>query len=263
MGELKIEVHGEIAVATMSNVARHNAQDRAIHKALCEFWDYLRDNDALRVAILTGDGDRAFSSGADLKERAEAYEGGSNPDDPKAIASVSYGYPHLHKTGKIVIAAIHGYCFAGGLLTALGCDLRLCSRSAAFGNPQAMRGRGSRVPMLLRRAGVPLAVIFDLVVTGERIDAQRAYDLGLVSRLCEDKEDLMATAMSVAGQICANSPRAVRAAKLATESGIIDWPMTLALPVWDQVTEAMIHDEDTKERTLQFSSHTGPGGQKA
>jgi (E)-benzylidenesuccinyl-CoA hydratase len=260
MGKLIIEEHGEVVMVTMSNVARHNAQDSAMHQQLREFWPYLRDSENLKVAIITGDGDKAFSSGHDLKEVADQYAAGKTPD---YLRGEGLGYPHLFATGKVLIAAINGYCFAGGLLTSLGCQLRMCSKSAVFGNPQVRRGRGSRVPMLLRRAGVPLAVELDLVLTGDRIDAERAYQVGLVSRLFEDKEALLEGAMATARQIAMNSPRAVAAPVRAWEAGIIDWPMSMASGVWDQVTEAMVEDEDYKARTLQFASNEGPGSQKA
>jgi len=261
MGKLIIEEHGDIVVATMSNVERHNAQDSGIHAGFKEFWPYLKESEKLKVCILTGDGDKAFSSGHDLKEAAEQYASGQIKPDYAEGASL--GYPHLFQTGKVIIAAINGYCFAGGLLTALGCHLRMCSRTAVFGNPQVRRGRGSRVPVHLRRAGVPTAVAMDLVLTGDRIDAERAYQVGLVSRIFDDKQALLDGAMAVAKQIAANSPRAVAAPIRAWEAGIIDWPMSMAFGVWDQITEAMVHDDDYRERTLQFASHEGPGSQKA
>jgi len=258
MGELKVSVQDGIALALMSSTKRHNAQDTPMHADLCKFWTRLRDDDSLRIAVLAGDGDSAFSVGADLKEAAEAYSAGQAPNSPQR----SLGYPHLHPTGKIVIAAINGYCLAGGLLTALGCDLRFCSKSATFANPQVMRGRGSRVPMLLRRAGVPLAVTVDMAITGQRIDASRAYEIGLVSRIYDDKDALIEGAMSVAAQILDNSPRAVNAVKRALDAGILDWPMALADKVWDQVTDAMIKDEDTVRRTVEFASHSGADRKK-
>jgi enoyl-CoA hydratase/carnithine racemase len=260
MGKLIIEEHGDVVVVTMSSVARHNAQDSAMHAQLREFWPYLRDSEKLKVAILTGDGDKAFSSGHDLKEVAEEYAAGKTP---AYLQGTGLGYPHLFTTGKVLIAAINGYCFAGGLLTALGCQLRMCSKSAVFGNPQVRRGRGSRVPMLLRRAGVPMAAALDMVLTGDRIDAERAYQIGLVSRIFEDKDALLEGAMGTARQIAMNSPRAVSAVIRAWEAGIIDWPMSMASGVWDQVTEAMVHDDDYRERTMQFASGQGPGAQKA
>jgi enoyl-CoA hydratase/carnithine racemase len=253
MGELKVSVHDGIALALMSNTRRHNAQDTALHADLCDFWARLRRDDSLQVAVLAGDGETAFSVGADLKEAAEAYGAGEAHNSPRR----TLGYPHLHPTGKIVIAAINGYCLAGGLLTALGCDLRFCSASATFANPQVMRGRGSRVPMLLQRAGVPLAVTVDMAITGQAIDARRAYEVGLVSRVYDDKDALIDGAMSVAAQIMENSPRAVSAVKKALEAGILDWPMVLAERVWDQVTDAMTKDADTVRRTIEFASHSG------
>jgi enoyl-CoA hydratase len=117
--------------------------------------------------------------------------------------------------------------------------------------------------MLLRRAGVPMAAALDMVLTGDRIDAERAYQIGLVSRIVEDKDALLEGAMGTARQIAMNSPRAVSAVIRAWEAGIIDWPMSMASGVWDQVTEAMVHDDDYRERTMQFASGQGPGAQKA
>src|SRR5215216_7317815 len=164
----------------------------------------------LRVAILTGAGDKAFCAGADLKSlHGQSFAGGIQElwDDDR-----TFRLGQRVKLRKPVIAAVNGYCLAGGLELALACDLRIASTNASFGCPEVrwslLHGYGAlRLPQT-----VPMSVAMDMLLTGERIDAKRAYEVGLISRLVEPAK-LNETVTAIAERISENGPLAVRITK--------------------------------------------------
>ena len=215
--------------------------------------EFDRDDDA-RVAILTGAGDRAFCAGADLKK----MHGGSHAG---GIAEL-WDHERQHRLGqrlevaKPVIAAINGYCLAGGLELALGCDIRIASTTASFGCPEVrwaiLHGFGA---MRLPRT-VPLSVAMEMLLTGDRIDGRRAYEIGLVSRLVEPAA-LLPTATQLAERISQNGPLAVKVTKELAWRGLHQHPEE-ALRYYAAVT-ALIHEtEDAKEGPRAFSEKRTP-----
>lgn len=243
------EQRGPVVCVTMNRPHVLNALDTALRKALSEFWREFRDDPALKVAIVTGAGDRAFSTGRDLKETAAADAAGT------AVAYEStgeWGYPGNLQIGKPVIAAVNGYCVAAGLMIAIGCDIRICSETAKFGNPQVARGRGTRMPYELVRAGLPRAVVMDMVLTGEPLDAERALRWGLVSRVVP-RAELLPTAWAIAERIAGNSPVVVGGIKRAAEVGLLDLPANEALKLWGPVTAMMDNTADAIEGARSFA----------
>ncbi len=215
--------------------------------------EFDRDDDA-RVAILTGAGDKAFCAGADLKK----MHGGSHAG---GIAEL-WDHERQDRLGqrlevaKPVIAAINGYCLAGGLELALGCDIRIASTTASFGCPEVrwaiLHGFGA---MRLPRT-VPLSVAMEMLLTGERIDARRAYEVGLVSRVVEPAA-LLPTATQLAERISQNGPLAVKVTKELAWRGLYQHPEE-ALRYYAAVT-ALIHEtEDAKEGPRAFSEKRTP-----
>ena len=160
-----------------------NAFDLETARLMAErFVEFDNDPD-LRVAIVTGAGNRSFCAGADLKKmHGGSHAGGIGElwDDER-----QQRLGQRLQVVKPVIAAINGYCLAGGLKLALGCDIRICSTTASFGAPEVrwsiLNGFGAmRLPHT-----VPMSVAMEMLLTGERIDARRAYEVGLVSRVVE------------------------------------------------------------------------------
>jgi enoyl-CoA hydratase/carnithine racemase len=245
---LREQADGVICI-TLNRPASLNALNAELRAALTAFWREFRDNPDLKVAIVTGAGERAFSTGRDLKETAGADTVGVRLDYE---VSGSYGYPTEIEIGKPVIAAVDGYCMAAGLMVAVACDIRLCTPSAKFGNPQAKRGRGTRMPYHLARAGLPRAVVMDMVMTGEALDAEQALRWGLVSRVVE-RADLLPTAWSIARRIAENSPTVISGIKRAAEAGLLEMPAHEALAQWDQVTGMMDNTADAVEGAKSFT----------
>jgi enoyl-CoA hydratase len=177
----------------------------------------------------------------DLKEAAQS------PDRQPGPARHDH-YAYVQKHDKVVIAAIHGICVAGGFLMALGCDVRLCSGSARFGNPQVRHGLPSKAGLLMQRAGVPRAVMMDMMLSGEQIDARRAFEIGLVSRICPDRDSLLDEAVRLAETICNNAPGTVTGIRRADRAGIFDMPYGLAMPAFMEITGQPSDYEESRNR---------------
>ena len=236
---------GTIARITINRPEAMNAFDLETAREMGQrLEEFDRDPD-LRVAIITGAGDRAFCAGADLKK----MHGGSHAGGIGELWEPELQYrlgQKLH-VAKPVIAAINGYCLAGGLELALGCDIRIASTAASFGCPEVrwsiLHGFGAmRLPQT-----VPLSVAMEMLLTGERIDAARAYEIGLVSRLVEPAA-LLPTAEQLGERIAQNGPLAVKLTKEMAWRGLHQHPEE-ALRFYAAVT-ALIHEtEDAKERS--------------
>ncbi|MDR5655029.1 enoyl-CoA hydratase/isomerase family protein [Ruixingdingia sedimenti] len=207
---LDISVQDGVAVLRLDRPDAMNAIDPDLRRALREAWVEIGRDDRIRVTVLTGAGDRAFCVGSDLKKTMP-------PDE--SFAELTFGRAesdHLlagMEMDKPIIAAINGHALGGGLEIALACDIRIASRNAQFGLPEvrvgSMPGAGG-TQRLPRAVGVSMAMT--LMLTGDRIDADEAYRIGLVSGLY-DSADLMPAAMALAGRIAANAPLSVRAIK--------------------------------------------------
>lgn len=243
------ERRGPVVCITMNRPGVLNSLNAELRRELTVFWKEFRDDPELRVAVVTGAGDRAFSTGRDLKETSNADKGGERLDYD---VSGEYGYPSALQIGKPVIAAINGYCMAAGLMLALGCDIRIASRNASFANPQVTRGRGTRVPFELARAGVPRAVAMDMGFVGEPLNSEQALRWGLVSRVVEP-EDLLPLAWRLAETIAGNSPVVIAGLKRAVETGLLDLPANDALKLWEPVTRMMGNTDDAVEGARSFS----------
>jgi enoyl-CoA hydratase/carnithine racemase len=157
---------------------------------------------------------------------------------------------------KPIIAAINGYCLAGGLELALACDIRIAATSASFGAPEVrwslLHGYGAlRLPQT-----VPLSVAMDMLLTGERIDAKRAYEVGLVSRLVAP-EALNETVNAVAERIGENGPLAVRITKDITLRGL-HLPTEDLVAYRNSVSALLGASDDAKEGPRAFSEKRKP-----
>lgn len=164
-------------------------------------------DDSARVAIITGAGDKAFCAGADLRQ--------SRPLPAPAVAALGPNAALIKSPGiaKPVIAAVNGYALGGGCELALICDIRIASRTASFALPEVQIGSipGSGGTQRLMRL-IPPGYAYHLALTGERISAEEAYRIGLVTKVVEPAE-LMPAAIELAKRIAANAPLSVKAIK--------------------------------------------------
>ncbi|RAY16316.1 enoyl-CoA hydratase/isomerase family protein [Actinomadura craniellae] len=237
-----------IAVITLNRPETRNCLARDVREGLYAAWDRFERDPALRVAVLTGAGEKAFCAGGDLKEMVET--GLRVP--PRDMFPVPYDTVELSKP---TIAAVNGVAFAGGWMLAQACDLCVASTTAKFAVTEVKVGRSSpwAAPLIHM---IPQRIMMEILLTGKPITAQRAYEIGLVNRLAEP-EDLMAAALELAGEILAGAPLSVRAARetvmLGTEMG-----RSAALQAARHASELCYNSEDAQEGPRAFAEKRAP-----
>lgn len=201
--ELKIDRHDRVTVFTLNRPERRNALTQALanelENAVAEFD---RDN-SQRVLIITGTGEKAFCSGADLLEvRDVADEGLKLPTAP------DQDMMGVGKCEKPVIAAINGLAVGAGLELALCCDIRMAADTAWFGLPEVERGFLAGVAAVTLPRLMPIGAVMELMMTGKRLDAQDAHRLGLVQQV-HAPDQLLASAIETADRMSRYSPSAL------------------------------------------------------
>ncbi|MFE9328112.1 enoyl-CoA hydratase-related protein [Nocardia sp. NPDC052278] len=241
-----VKRHGAIAVVTINRPEVRNALDANTIAGIGSALQFAEEDTDVHAVVLTGAGDRAFCAGMDLRAFAS---GASLSDDSRpGLESITQRtFP------KPVIAAINGAALAGGFELMLACDLAVAAEHATFGLPEVKRGLvavggGTNLP---RR--IPLAVALELGLTGESINAARAFELGLVNRVVPAAQ-LLAEALELAGLISRNGPLALRITKelmLAQASGAT--PQELA-----PATARVLRSADAKEGATAFAEKRVP-----
>jgi E-phenylitaconyl-CoA hydratase len=256
---IRFEVEGAIALLTIDRPKVQNALDFETSDALVAAWERFRDDDELRVAILTGAGGRSFCAGADLRGVGDFYKSLTSAERLRRSELVPGlgGITKNLQIDKPIIAAINGFCLAGGLEIALACDLRIASETATFGLPEVTRGiiPGAGGTQRLPRLVGPERAL-DLIMTGRRIDAVEAEHMGLVSRVVAP-EQLQAEALKTAQQIAGNGPLAVRAAKSAVWRGL-DLSLEEGLRIEQLIAEPVRQSEDAQEGPRAFLEKRKP-----
>jgi len=196
-----------VEILTINRPEARNAINGAVSRAMSAVMDELAADQDCWVVVITGSGDKAFSAGMDLK----AFSSGEGGD----IIGASGGFGGLtqREFPKPIIAAVNGSALAGGFEIMLSCDLVVAAEHATFGIPEAKRGLIAGAGGLIRMPKrLPMAIALELAMTGDPIDAERAYALGLVNKVVPAGE-LMAEAVALAERIAANAPLAVRYSK--------------------------------------------------
>jgi len=202
--EILSERRGHVEILTINRPEARNAINRATALALDAALDAAEADDDVWVVVLTGSGEKAFSAGMDLK----AFAAGEVPFTPHGFAGIT-----MRDFAKPLIAAANGAALAGGFEIMISCDLVVAADHARFGIPEAsvglVAGAGGLVRLPKR---VPLTVALEMALTADMIDADRAYELGLVNRVVPGDQVLDA-AVALAERIARNAPLAVRASK--------------------------------------------------
>jgi len=202
--EVLRERRGHVEILTINRPEARNAINRATAVALSEALDDCETNDDVWVVVLTAADNKAFSAGMDLK----AFATGEFPITDKGFGGITKrDFP------KPLIAAVNGSALAGGFEIMISCDMVIAADHAKFGIPEASRGLIAGGGGLIRLPKlIPLAVAYEMALTADPIDAQRAYELGLVNRVVPG-EQVLETAVALAERIAQNAPLAVRTSK--------------------------------------------------
>jgi enoyl-CoA hydratase/carnithine racemase len=241
-------VQDRVAWLTIDRAEARNALSKAVRDGLWDGFRRFAGDDEAAVLILTAAGEKAFCAGGDLKEMSENAMGVPPADF----------LPYLQRsvvTDKPVIAAVNGVAFAGGFLLAQMCDLVVAADHAKFAITETKVGRGSPWAAPLPWLIGPRAAM-EIMLTGDPITAQRAYELGLVNKVVPLAE-LRETALALATTIAANAPLSVRAAKslvyLSAEHG---W--RAALDAADALYEPVYLSDDAQEGPRSFKEKRPP-----
>jgi enoyl-CoA hydratase len=263
MSDLLFEKRGGVAWITFDRPAHKNALSPAAICGLADAFAELRDDDALRAAVVTGAGDETFTAGGDLKLLLPLWTGARQPADDydrRVLADPGLLRTALLKDAaldKPVLAAINGDALAGGFELMLGCDIRVAVSHARFGLTEVQRalvpGGGSMVRLARQ---IPWARAMEILLTGDPIPAQEALALGLVNRVVEPRE-LLPTTLAYAERLAKNGPLALRAIKRTAleTSGI---PLAAAFEIEARNSAPVMRSEDAREGPRAFAEKRAP-----
>lgn len=263
MPAVNFETRNHIAYLTLNRPEVHNSFNPETIVRLGEAWTQINADDNVRAAIITGAGKVAFSAGADLGKLIPLFTGARKPADEwdeKLLANRKLGDAALLRNfnlDKPVIAAVNGFCIAGGMELIQATDLRVASDNASFGLQEvkwAIIPAAGSLARLQRQ--IPYCKAMEILLTGNRIDAQEAWRLGLVNYVVP-QDQLMAKAEELAATIAANGPLAVRKIKEAVRrtSGR---PLEEAFKIENECAREVMRSEDAKEGPRAFMEKRKP-----
>jgi len=251
-----VQMHcvGPVGWVVLTRPGQINAINDSIRVGVPAALKRLENNDSIHVIVIRGEGERGLCAGADIKEK----RGAETSIQVRKRMESSRWIEAVDEVSKPVIVAIHGYCMGGGLELALACDIRFASPNAVLALPETGLGLipGGGGTQRLSRVISPGHAL-DLLLTGERLDAERALQIGLVSRVAKSTETLIDEVSTLALQIAGKSPMASvfakRAARAASE---VDLKKGLDLEL--DLFSLLATTRDAKEAALAFAERRPP-----
>ncbi len=263
MPDLLFDKRDGVAWITLNRPHAKNALSPEAFCRLADAWTEFRDDPALRVAVLTGAGADAFTSGGDLRLLLPLWTGARKPEnewDRRLLADPGLSFVALLKTFELwkpIIAAVNGDALAGGCEVMLACDIRLAVPHARFGLTEVQRGLvpgGGSMVRLPRQ--LPWARAMELLLTGDPIPAEEAARLGLISRVVEPAR-LLEEAERVAARLARNAPLSLEAIKKTAlqTSGV---PLAEAFQIEVENAALVMRSEDAKEGPRAFAEKRAP-----
>lgn len=263
MSVLHTEVRGHVGIMTLNRPEKHNAMDAEMFVRMAETWTAWSLDSNVRCAVVTGAGNKAFSVGGDLGTLIPVLTGAKAPQNDYETLLLE-SHPKIRDTAmlreyfpKPVIAAINGFCVAGGTEFIQGTDIRVCTENATFGLPEVKRAivpAGGSLARLSRQ--IPFAKAMELILTGNPMSAAEALKYGLVNYVTS-QEDLLDKALEIAHEISSNGPLALAAAKKTViQSSGLTYAEAYLLEdeAWDEVAAS----EDAKEGPAAFLEKRPP-----
>ncbi len=247
------EKSDRIARITLNRPEAMNALSSEVGRGLNEAFRDFRDDPDMLVAIVTGAGGRAFSAGADLKEVNERQQSGESAfaggEDSRYIPEMGVWKP--------IIAAVDGYCVAGGLELAMQCDIRIATEQSQFGLPEPRWSisPGYGLHHLIRM--VPMGEALYILLTGSRINSADAHRIGLVHSVHPDRESLMERALAIAEEVKLCAPLAVQAIKQINYVGV-NMPPEYSYRFAEGLSGQVSNTEDALEGPAAFAERRTP-----
>ena len=257
---IRYEVEDRIATITLNRPDQLNAVNLPMIRELAAAWVAVESDDAVWIAIVTGAG-RAFCSGADV---AKVPDDGRVPYDEPYLSTLAQweapqeATPPFRSMTKPVLAAINGLCCGAGLDLVTTGDIVIASDRAEFFDPHVSIGIVSGREMVRLARVLPTNIAMRVALTGrhERVSAQRAYELGMVSEVVAH-DQLLARAREIAALVNRNAPLAVRGTRLAIRKGL-DLPLHEAEILAETFRERVLRTEDSKEGPRAFLEKRAP-----
>jgi enoyl-CoA hydratase/carnithine racemase len=250
---LLVEEDAGVVTLTLNRPEVMNSLNFQLLHALRDQIEALRFRRDIRVVIIVGAGEKAFCSGADLKERA-----GLSPDQVREyIFTIRNLFTSIEQLNKAVIAAINGIALGGGTELALAGDIRIASMNASMGLTETRlaiipgAGGTQRLPRLVGKGKAK-----EMIFTGQRVNAPEALNIGLVNKICEPNE-LMAECKKMAGLICETGPIAIEQAKYAINFGM-ETDIHTGLAIESNAYWVCIPTEDRLEGLAAFKEKRKP-----
>jgi enoyl-CoA hydratase len=251
--DLRFEKRNQIAFLTVARPKVLNALNAATMRELTQAFHAVRDDDDVRAAILTGEGEKAFVAGADISELASL--GATAAADLATRGQALFSL--VEDCGKPVIAAVNGFALGAGCELALACSIRLAADTARFGQPETKLGLipgyggTQRLPRLIGKGRA-----LELLLTGEMIDAPEALRIGLVNQVVPAAE-LLPRAEALAAKIIANGPLAIRFCLQAVNRGM-EMPLAQAMAHEAALFALCCATQDKTEGTRAFLEKRAP-----
>jgi enoyl-CoA hydratase/carnithine racemase len=248
-----VEDRGEVEVWTIAGEARRNTFSRAMLSQLLAEVERAGGRRNLRCVVLTGQGQKAFCAGADLKERATM----SAEQVHRFLRDISGAMRAIEASPRVFVAAVNGAALGGGCELALACDLRIASSTAELGLPEVSLGiiPGAGGTQRLPRA-IGMARAKDLILTGRRIGAEEAAAIGLVNRVVAP-ERLLPEALAYAEMVARNAPVSLRQAKRAMDEGF-GMPIEQGIAFENQMYQPCLGTRDRDEALRAFAEKRRP-----
>jgi enoyl-CoA hydratase/carnithine racemase len=250
-------VRDQIAFVTFNRPESMNAVNRQMARELVEACKRIEDDAGVRIAIFTGAGERAFSAGMDLKERAESAASPIERRQQKLSATIHTQSRAVAAITKPTIAAIRGYCVGGGLEFALACDMRVSAEDAKLGLAEVKRGLipGAGGTQRLARA-VGVAKALEICLTGDNVTGIEAQRLGLVN-MAVPANDVMKASEDLAARILKGAPMSVLFIKEAIKKGV-ELSLDEGFRLESDLSALVGTTEDSKEGPRAFAEKRAP-----
>lgn len=248
-----VEVQDSVAVVVFTRTEAANALSVQMLQEINEALEAIHYDRSIRAVIVTGEGEKAFCAGADLKER----KGMNEEETRKTIALIGKTVNHFESLAQPVIAAINGVAFGGGLELALACDIRMASTTAKIGLTETAlgiipgAGGTQRLPRL-----IGMGKAKELIYTARRLSAEEAYQYGIIEHIVEP-QNLLEQAKELAREIAKNAPLSLIQAKTAINQGM-QTDISTGLHIESLAYSRLLHTEDRLEGLKAFQEKRSP-----
>ena len=254
MEDVRYDVAEGIATVTIDRPESRNAMNESVLMELRQCMARAKADEAVRVVVLTGEGEKAFCAGADLKGGGPTASGGIDTHHGRALLADLF--LDMTELGKPTIARVNGHALAGGFGLALACDIVIAADNATFGTPEINVGLWPMMISAVLLRAMPPKVALELMMTGRRVEAEEAGRLGFVNRVVPARElDLAVT--EVASQLAAKSPVVMRLGRDAYYT-IQDLDLRSALRHLQAMLTVTTLSEDAAEGVRAFAEKRSP-----